>query len=345
MKASNKAPDLQTVAVSMFAFVALFMAILSAPATHAASTARAASECTGNYPPVDVAMTLQQVSEHVWYVQGAAGSATDNAGFISDAAVIIGKQAIAVFDSLGSPSLAQKLLHRIRKLSDLPIRHVIASHYHADHIYGLQVFKEQGAIITGPEAANDYIGSAVAEERLEERRFSLEPWVNDCTRLIPPDRYVKQQPVTIDLGGVSIKVHLLGAAHSKGDLAAVVEPDQVLLSGDIIFEGRVPFVGDANTATWLKVLTELETRGIKALIPGHGAAAKDPQQAIQLTRKYLAFLRKTMATAVDELTPFDEAYAAADWSEFASLPAFEAANRKNAYQVFLSMEAESLGAE
>ncbi len=309
-----------------------------------ATTAEDKLECKGIYPEVDVAMELKQVSKHVWYAEGVAGIATDNAGFISNAAVIIGDQSIAVFDALGSPSLAQKLIRKIRKISDLPIRHTIVSHYHADHIYGLQVLKGVGATIYGPQAASEYIDSEVAAERLDERRFSLEPWINDCTQLIAPDVIVNQ-PKTVNLGGVTVKTYLLGAAHSKGDLAAVVQPDQVLLSGDIIFEGRVPFVGDANTKTWLNTLIQLETSGIKALIPGHGPAAKKPQQAIKLTREYLAFLRNTMAAAVDELTPFDEAYEEANWTPYANLPAFEAANRKNAYQVFISLEAESVGAE
>ena len=50
-----------------------------------------------------------------------------------------------------------------------------------------------------------------------------------------------------------------------------------------------------------------------------------------------------MGAAVDELEDFASAYDAADWSRFENLPAFDAANRRNAYQVFLSMEAEALG--
>ena len=121
-----------------------------------------------------------------------------------------------------------------------------------------------------------------------------------------------------------------------------VKQDRVLYSGDIIFEGRVPFVGDANTQRWLETLRSLETNDIVALIPGHGPAAADPVAAVAGTRDYLAYMRDVMGAAVDELQDFDSAYAAADWSRFADMPAFDAANRRNAYQVFLSMEAEAL---
>jgi hypothetical protein len=84
----------------------------------------------------------------------------------------------------------------------------------------------------------------------------------------------------------------------------------------------------------------METAQLVALIPGHGPAAQDPNKAISMTRRYLAYIREVMGAAVNNLTEFDEAYAAADWSEFKDLPAFDAANRRNAYQVYLSMEAE-----
>jgi hypothetical protein len=90
------------------------------------------------------------------------------------------------------------------------------------------------------------------------------------------------------------------------------------------------------------VLEAMETGGVTALIPGHGPAAEDPLAAISLTRRYLAHLRETFAPAVEELMPFEEAYEMADWSELADLPGFDAANRRNAYQTYLSLEAEAL---
>ena len=301
----------------------------------------ALSSASETYPPATVEMVLQQVSDHCYYVQGRPGIATDNQGFISNAGFVATPEGVVVFDSLGSPSLAWLMLDKIRQVTDKPVVKVIVSHYHADHIYGLQVFKKLGAEIIGPEGAYKYLDSPLAMERLEERRFSLEPWVNDATRLVPPDRSVSER-LQFKLGGVSFTIDYLGDAHSDGDMSMFVEPDGVLFSGDIIFEGRVPFVGAANTRHWLETLQRMQLGKLAALIPGHGPAAKDPNQAVNLTLRYLAYLRDVMGEAVQEFVPFEEAYSEADWSEFASLPAFEAANRRNAYQVFLSMEAESL---
>lgn len=293
------------------------------------------------YVDSDVEMKLHQVSEHVYYVRGKPGIATDNEGFISNAGFVVTSDGVVVYDSLGTPSLAKKLVQNIRTVTDKPIKLVVVGHYHADHIYGLQVFKEIGAEIIAPTGFEEYMNSPLAEERLEERRFSLEPWVNEKTRLIYPDRVITESgPFTV--GDTTFILSLLGSAHSQSDMTLYVENDKVLFSGDIIFEGRIPFLGNANTKNWLATLVKFETDNVSALIPGHGPHAREPKKAITLTRHYLEKVRAVMAAAVDELIPFDEAYKAADWSEFENLPAFKAGNRRNAYQVYLSMEQEML---
>mgnify|MGYP003386995497 CR=1 FL=1 len=293
------------------------------------------------YAASGVEMKAVQVSEHVWYVKGASGAATENEGFISNSGFVITEEGVVVYDALGSPSLAQQLIVEIRKVTDKPIVKLIIGHYHADHIYGAQVFKELGAEIIAPVGVYKYIDSNVGKNRLEERRISLYPWVDDETYIVKPDRLLdKAEEFT--LGGITFLINVVGPAHSDGDMTLYVENDRVLFSGDLIFEGRVPYLGSSDTRFWLKTLEKMEMQSLQGLIPGHGAAAKEPAKTVSLTRRYLAFIREKMGAAVDELEAFDEAYKQTDWSEFSNLPAFKEANRKNAYQVYLSMEAEAL---
>ncbi len=293
------------------------------------------------FPPATVDMQLTPVSAHVYYVQGAAGIPTENQGFISNAGVVVTGDGVVVFDALGTPALAELLVDKIRAITDQPIRKVVVSHYHADHIYGLQVFKRLGAEIVAPEGAQKYLQSTYAQERLDERRLSLDPWVNDDTHLVPPDRYVANSQ-TFRMGEVEFRIDMVGAAHSDADMTLYVKTDRVLFSGDIIFEGRIAYIGDADTKRWLEALQQMETAELKALIPGHGPAADNPNRALTATRRYLAFMRDKMGAAVDQLLPFDEAYQSVDWSEWKDMPAFEEANRRNAYAVYLSMEQELL---
>jgi len=198
------------------------------------------------YAPTSVDMEIKKVSEHVYYVEGIPGIATDNEGFISNAGFIITADGVVVFDSLGTPSLANKLVQKIKTITRQPIKKVVVSHFHADHIYGLQVFEELGAEIIAPYGAQKYIRSDVAKERLEERQFSLEPWVNENTRLVLPDTTIEKS-TEFTLGGLTFTINFMGKAHSDGDLTMLVEPDKVLFSGDIIFQGRIPFVGSADS--------------------------------------------------------------------------------------------------
>ena len=293
------------------------------------------------YAESKVDMQLKQITQDIYYVEGIPGIATDNEGFISNAGFVITGEGVVIFDALGTPSLAKNLVKLIKTVTGQPITQIFLSHYHADHIYGLQVFKAEGAKIYAPDGALDYLESDIALERLEERQFSLSPWVNEQTHLVYPDEIIKTS-ATFQIGTKTLTISYQGKAHSDGDLVMLVEPDLVLFSGDIIFRSRIPFIGNGDTGHWLETLEKLETTGLKALVPGHGPATFEPSERISLTREYLAFIREAMREGVSDLMSFDEIYSDTDWSRFEHLPAFEAGNRINAYQVFLSMEQELL---
>jgi len=293
------------------------------------------------YAESNVDMQVQKVGKYTYYVQGQAGTATENEGFISNAGFIITDGGVVIFDALGTPSLANKLLKKIREITNKPIKKVIASHYHADHIYGLQVFKKEGAQIFAPKGAEDYLNSENSENLLETRRLSLDPWVNDNTFLVKPDKYINKN-MDFTEGNIQFSIIYLGKAHSDGDLALIVKDDKALFSGDIIFEGRVPFVGDADTKLWLEKLKSLETNGINVLIPGHGPHASEPTKAIAMTREYIEELRTVFRTAVDDFIDFSEAFDNYNWDKWKNLPAYELAHRRNAYTVFLAVEKEMM---
>ena len=112
-------------------------------------------------------MVAQRVSPSAWYVEGlsALGSGA-NQNFISNAAFVVTATGVVVIDALGSPALADRLMAEIRKVTPLPVTHVIVTHYHADHIYGLQAFKAKGARIVAHRAALEYLNSDTARLRL-----------------------------------------------------------------------------------------------------------------------------------------------------------------------------------
>lgn len=293
-------------------------------------------------------LTAQPLTPKVWYFEGESGMASrDNRGFMSNAGFVVTTDGVVVFDALATPALAEAMMTAIRKVTTQPVRRVIVSHYHADHVYGLQVFKAAGADIWARSEGQQYLASDLARDRLAQRRQDLAPWVNETTHLVPADRWLTftdDQPIVFELGGTRFELIDGGDSHTSGDLMLSVPDQGVLFAGDLFFTGRLPFVVDGNTREWLSALHRLDRSGARIVVPGHGPASRDAAKDLAVTRQYLEFLRERMGHAVDELQTFEEAYAATDWSAFKKLPTFGLANRRNAYTVFLEMQAEMLGA-
>ncbi|MGZ9032292.1 MAG: MBL fold metallo-hydrolase [Burkholderiaceae bacterium] len=287
-----------------------------------------------------------KASEHVYYFQGEAGMAsTANRAFNSNAAFVITRDGVVVFDALGTPALGAAMKAAIARLTSQPIRLVIVSHFHADHFYGLQALAEQGVEVWAHAKGRETLGSPFAQDRLEQRRRDLWPDVDQDTRLVGASRWLEfsdRKDVVFERGGIRFRLIDVSGAHAPDDLMLWVENDRVLLAGDLYFSGRIPFVGDADGKAWLAAMDRIGPLNAAMVIPGHGRASRNPQPDIDLTREYLRFLRDAMGKAVRELMPFDEAYKGTDWSRYAEVPAFEAANRINAYGTYLRMEQEAL---
>ncbi|MHB1214114.1 MAG: MBL fold metallo-hydrolase [Thiobacillus sp.] len=317
--------------------------------------ASAATPVETPYGAVSLPFTLHKIPDApIYYVIGLSGVPDSvNEGHTSNAGFVVTPDGVVVFDALGTPALGYRLLQRIREVTDKPVKYVVVSHYHADHIYGLQAFKEHAGapIVLAQQSTLGYVGGTAASQgedaarRLEQRRQALFPWVDEKTYIVAPDQ-VFDKETSFELGGIRFDVKHLGPAHAPGDSVMLVKNYEVLFSGDVIYGGRVPFLDSPETDVrrWLAGLDYIA--GLKDrvhyIIPGHGTMSRDARQAVKATRDYLSYVREAMAKAVRDLVPFDQAYSNTDWSRYAKLPAFDASNRGNAYRIYLDEEARSL---
>jgi glyoxylase-like metal-dependent hydrolase (beta-lactamase superfamily II) len=298
--------------------------------------------CGASQAADDIRLVPRKVSAHAWFFQGEAGMASaKNKGFMSNAGFVVTPEGVVVFDALGTPVLGRAMLAAIREVTPQPIKRVVVSHYHADHFYGLKAFKDAGAEIWAHRAGQAYLTSGQAGDRLTQRRLDLFPWVDETTEIVTPDLWLDGD-TDFKLGGMTFRILYAEGAHSPEDIMLFVDSDRVLFAGDLLFAGRVPFVGTADSRGWLKAMDKMIAMKPAVVVPGHGPASTDVARDLVLTRDYLLYLRQTMGRAVKELQAFDEAYAQTDWSKYRSLPAFEPANRINAYGTYLLLEQEEL---
>jgi glyoxylase-like metal-dependent hydrolase (beta-lactamase superfamily II) len=299
------------------------------------------------YAPLPQPLVFAQVpGTDIFYTIGHSGvPGSSNAGHTSNAGFIVTAEGVVVFDALGTPSLGWAMLQKIRAVTDKPVRFVVISHYHADHIYGLEAFRDHtDAVIVAQTRALDYtsdgnIDDEKALPRLAQRREVLAPWVDSKTRIVEPG-LVFRDLAEIRLGSHSFQLRYAGPAHSLSDLTMLVMPERVLFAGDIVQNGRIPFMASAavNTENWLAALDSLGVMQPRVILPGHGRPSGNVEEAIAFTRDYIRHLRKFGSEAVATWTSFEDAYAKADWSAYRDLPAFDASNHGNAYRVFLEAE-------
>jgi glyoxylase-like metal-dependent hydrolase (beta-lactamase superfamily II) len=290
--------------------------------------------------PAEPPMAARQLSASAWAVEGlsALGSPA-NQNFVSNAGFVVTRDGVVVIDALGSPALARRLLAEIRKQTGKPVTHVVLTHYHADHIYGLQALKSAGAKVIAHQAAREYLNSDTARLRLEASRTELAPWVDKDTQLVSADEWLDGERELV-IGGVRLRIRPVGPSHTPEDLVVYLPQEKVLFAGDLVFRNRIPFVGQADSRQWIKALDALLSFDAAVILPGHGPVSTDARKDVELTRDYLTHLRGVMGQAAKNLEPFDDAYKAADWSRFEQLPLFRVANRMNAYNTYLLMERE-----
>jgi glyoxylase-like metal-dependent hydrolase (beta-lactamase superfamily II) len=243
--------------------------------------------------------TVKKIGEGVYAAVSPDGShAGSNAGFI------IGSNGVVVVDTFVAAEPAKDLLAEIRKITNLPIRYVINTHYHLDHTGGNGVFAEAGATIVAHRNVRGWL-------RTENLKFfGAEPKAEDKARveaLVLPD-LIYSDAVDIYLGTRLVQVrYMLG--HTGGDSVVIVPDANVVFGGDLVWQKHLPNLIDATTSDWIKTLDKLlAEHSSGTYVSGHGDVATVGD--VRDFRNYLATLREDVAKAQKEGKSGDELTAA-----------------------------------
>ena len=193
-------------------------------------------------------------------------------GVDSNTTFLITSEGVVVIDTRVTPQEAGKVLAEIRKRTDLPILYTINTHYHGDHTFGNQVFKDSRAIIAHENVRKSLMGSS-GKDHLDFFKTMKIPGMDETT-ITPPNMIFKER-MEIFVGGYHLRlIHVRG--HTDGDLFIYIKELRTLITGDLVFNGKIPYMGDAYIEDWISALTYLGDLDAEIYIPGHGNPGGKP---------------------------------------------------------------------
>ncbi|WP_395014655.1 quinoprotein relay system zinc metallohydrolase 2 [Dongia sp.] len=282
-------------------------------------------------------LPVEEVAPGVYVHHGLHEEATvANQGGIANIGFVIGDAAVAVIDSGGSPMEGRALLAAIRQMTQLPVRYVIDTHFHPDHVLGNAAFVAEGA---------EFIAHKNLPMGLMARRDSYVAMYEAVfgpgsaqDALVVPSHLVGDRE-TIDLGQRVLEIRAFPTAHTDSDLVVIDQTSQTLFAGDLVFLERTPAI-DGSILGWLKAIEALRAVPAARVVPGHGPvsapwpAALDPEQA------YFELLVRDIRKLLAEGGSLQQATDRIGFSESAKWQLFDSYNARNVTAAYTELEWE-----
>jgi cyclase len=272
--------------------------------------------------------TLKRVGPNVWAAidnTQAKASSGANAGFV------IGDDGVAVVDTFANKEAANQLLAEIRKLTKLPVRFVINTHYHFDHVAGNGVFANAGAVVAAQRNVRQWIHTENRKMMTAAAATGIDvtPEQLALVDAFSPPTAVYDDAMDLYLG--SREVHIRSfPGHTGGDSVVLIPDAHVAFAGDLFWRASVPNTIDASSKPWIETLDTLrKNQSDYSFVPGHGDIGNT--QDVAAFRDYLVTLRKLVAGAQAqgqsgdavveaEIRPLTEQYGQWDFFKYFARP-------------------------
>jgi quinoprotein relay system zinc metallohydrolase 2 len=289
-------------------------------------------------PEQPTVFRIEQVASGDFVHLGKIAMTTpQNAGDIANLGVIVGRDAVAVVDTGGSVAVGNALRAAIRRITSKPVRYVINTHEHPDHVFGNAAFGT-GATFVGHHNLPTELQKR-GEFYLHSFRDALGADAIAQVRIIPPSLLVNNE-MTLNLGDRPLLLTAWSpAAHTDCDLTVLDRSTGILYAGDLVFLQHIPVV-DGSLRGWLSLLPRLAKIPAKMVVPGHGRLVAAWPQALDDERRYLGILADDARRLIVAGVPMARAVPEIGQSERKRWSLFDDYNPRNATVAFSELEWE-----
>lgn len=256
-------------------------------------------------------------------------------GDICNIGFIVGSDAIAIIDTGGSYLVGEKIKKFIEKKYQQPIKYVINTHAHLDHIYGNIVF-EDAEIIGHQNLVKAMKSRSQIYARLNDKYLGK---ISQKSPLVFPTMLVDiKKEKQIDLGDRIIILKAYPESHTEADLTVFDQKTSTLWSGDLVFRERTPVI-DGEIHGYIEALKDIESKKINLIVPGHGEPSTK-EKAVGPILNYLITLRDDIRKMIDNGDSLEFAIDNAAHSEKKKWLLFDEQNKRNVNRVYPMMEWE-----
>lgn len=257
-------------------------------------------------------------------------------GDIANIGFVVGSQSVAIIDTGGSLKVGTALREAVRSVTKLPIRYVINTHVHPDHIFGNAAFEQDQPV---------FVGHAKLPTTLELNRDSLirelqKELGNDAdgSKVIIPTQIVTDT-LDLDLGGRTLHLKAWPKAHTNTDLTVLDDKTSTFWTGDLLFITRTPSL-DGDLKGWINVIDELKLIPAKVTVPGHGDPTEAKNAMLDKEQGYLNKLLSDVRSAIKNGVSLMEAINTTGRSEKGNWVLFETVNPRNVNLAYPQLEWE-----